>query len=380
MQIITQSGSKISYLKLRGYEFPEKLSNARSLERNFLVPFISETLTTLDVSRILDLPMSLIANSANLKHLHLHYTAPELYHDGVDEDLLKAFPNIQTLEIRPPDAMIGLLLGHDGFPETRSATVYAVMTFCGVDSPAVADITSLKSFRTFNTPYYLTLAQAIIDKAKVSLEEFYLCGESDEEFCQLVNSINLCELSRLQRLYMDIVLPIDVDAIRDLSSVLLTVPDNNSLQHISLQVFNGQYNRRSVPESINSPSWSLLDSQVAIIAQERPFTFHLHICHQPAEFSDSESDSDGFERCTVTRTPSSRNDEPESIIRLRACRSEREHEALLHKMCKSVYRTLLLENMPKIMQSPNITVVSTYSIRTPYHYWAPRERHVKNIL
>lgn len=180
METIKQSGSNIRQLKLRGFEFPEKLANARSLERNFLLPFISGTLTTLDVSLILDLPMSLIANSANLKHLRLHYSAAEFFDEYVDKDLLKALPKLQTLEFQPPDAIIGLIIGPDSFEDTSSETVQSVMTYSGVGSPAIADITSLKSFKAFNNPQNLVLVQGVINKAKDSLEEFYLCGDSEE--------------------------------------------------------------------------------------------------------------------------------------------------------------------------------------------------------
>ncbi|PPQ68838.1 hypothetical protein CVT25_008887 [Psilocybe cyanescens] len=195
METIKQSGSNIRELRLRGLEFPEKLADARSLEQNFLLPFISTSLATLHLSYMVDVPMSLIANSPSIKHLSLHYSALEYFGEYVDKELINALPKIQTLEFRPPDAIIGSIIGPESFGDTSAEgftdTVQSIITYSGIGTPTIADITSLKTFKSFIEPKHLVIVQMIIQKAKDSLEELYLCEDSEEgEYKGFISSLH----------------------------------------------------------------------------------------------------------------------------------------------------------------------------------------------
>lgn len=186
LDILKRTGSRIETLCLIGLSFPEKLSDARLFEQNFLKPFISSSLTTLVISGILGIPISLITNSPNLRNLKTFRSSIESFGDDLDLALLHCSPKIRNLHYLPPDATIESVLFHNtasAYGKTNckkpncSPRLYASvfvesMTKYHFDLPPFADLTGLRSITAVTRD--LDVLQSIIQKSRHSLQELYL--------------------------------------------------------------------------------------------------------------------------------------------------------------------------------------------------------------
>ena len=168
MELIRRSGSYIRKLSIRGSSFPEKFSDARSLEKNFLKPFIFPFITSLKISRMMSIPISLLASSVNLKDLFISYSDLEPFGDHLDMSLLQSCPKIQNIEFDPPLGVIDTIIRAGSNP----------------DISPIADLSCLRTLRTFTNLRNVEAVQKIVQIAADSLEEVYL--SDDENYCKYI--------------------------------------------------------------------------------------------------------------------------------------------------------------------------------------------------
>ncbi|KDR83031.1 hypothetical protein GALMADRAFT_206722 [Galerina marginata CBS 339.88] len=319
MEVIRQSGSCIRNLTIYGWSFPEKFSDARSLEHNFLQPFIYPFITSLKISRMMSIPRALLASSTNLRDLNISFSDLEPFGDDLDTYPLHFPPQLQNLEYDPPTGVIEAVIN----------------AHCDSDVPLIADLSCLRTLRTLTKRENVESLQKIVQIAKTSLEELYLLSDENQNYYSYGGSINFSDAVRLRVLNIDVVFPNSGDdPLVDLCTILNTFPIQNSMEKFDLSAYIGFYSSVGGPESCFRADWEALDREIARISSEKPLEFHLHMVYQVPE-SDDEEESDNGNDGDIGK---------------------------IGGHCRLTFERLVRERLPKIHDGSQITLTLSYHL------------------
>jgi len=166
MSYITSPNNNLQELYITGTSFPDQFADARSLEKNFLEPFINPAICKLHISGMVNIPVSILSSSVNLKDLTLRLTDLEKYDLSSlklnSSQLSSQSPRLRTLQFNRPEGATTTLLesAEAGYP--------------------LANLSSLKLIVAPGGMSHLEYIQRMIVLASNSLEEIRIITKGSE--------------------------------------------------------------------------------------------------------------------------------------------------------------------------------------------------------
>ncbi|KAF9560871.1 hypothetical protein CPC08DRAFT_762404 [Agrocybe pediades] len=267
MTAITSPVNNLRELQIIGLDFPDKFADARTLEENFLRPFINPVIKKLYIHGMIHIPFSIVASSPKLKDLTLSETDFESVPFADLEAHIPHIADIPHLSVfefsRPVGATTTLLDSVEaGFP--------------------IAHLSSLKIILAPGDAQSVEYVQRVIQMASASLTEI---GFYPEYELHLEASLDFSSLHHLHTFEVGIEFSggfATKNALSDLCRTLQTLPPANSLKNLSVSIFLG-FSSYDGPDNILVADWEIFDKEVTRIAGGKArFKLELRIlCDDP---------------------------------------------------------------------------------------------------